>query len=407
MDKISEAKKFNFIVNENKRLTQKLSELSARLEDESEVKKSLEKELQSRENELKNIIHINCQLNEAIPSEDIYSLVASSACERIGADVCMIRLLDEKQKKLVLASCHNFNHELVKKVPEVNIGDGISGKAAKFNSPIGIVDIETDARFKGLAIIKFVRKLGVRSMLAVPVSLKNKVKGVITAYFYKQVKLDDKQMQLLKMFASQIAVHIQEIEQQKKNELTYFDTIKTLVMTLEAKDPYNHGHTERVTKYALEIGKALGLSSDEIKNLRFAALVHDIGKLSIPDFILNKPDKLSSAERLIIELHPIKGGEIIGLLGFLKPIVPLVRHHHERYDGKGYPDKLVKDNIPIMARILACADSFDAMTSDRPYRFRRMTLNEALIELKKHCGSQFDPKIVKLFISIIKQRNRK
>jgi HD-GYP domain-containing protein (c-di-GMP phosphodiesterase class II) len=143
------------------------------------------------------------------------------------------------------------------------------------------------------------------------------------------------------------------------------------------------------------------MSREELEVLRYAAEVHDIGKISIPDFILNKPGRLTSAERAMIELHPIKGAEILEPLDFLKEALPIVRHHHERYDGTGYPDGLDKDRIPIMARIITCADSFDAMTSERPYRRRKLTVEEAITEIRNNTGSQFDPRIASNFIKLL------
>ena len=138
--------------------------------------------------------------------------------------------------------------------------------------------------------------------------------------------------------------------------------------------------------------------------LRYAAEVHDVGKISIPDVILNKPGRLNPAERAMIELHPVKGVEILEPLEFLKSALPAVRHHHERYDGTGYPDGLDKEKIPLMARILACADAFDAMTSDRPYRREKLTTEEAITEIKNNSGSQFDPYIASLFIKLLRHK---
>jgi HD-GYP domain-containing protein (c-di-GMP phosphodiesterase class II) len=143
------------------------------------------------------------------------------------------------------------------------------------------------------------------------------------------------------------------------------------------------------------------MPKEELEILRYAGEVHDVGKISIPDFILNKPGRLTPAERAIIELHPVKGAEMLEPLEFLKSALPIVRHHHERYDGTGYPDGLERDKIPVMARILACADAFDAMTSDRPYRSRKLTVEEALAEIKINSGSQFDPHIANLFVKTL------
>ncbi|HOU35994.1 MAG TPA: HD-GYP domain-containing protein, partial [Candidatus Omnitrophota bacterium] len=167
-------------------------------------------------------------------------------------------------------------------------------------------------------------------------------------------------------------------------------------------DPYTQGHTERVTKYALLIGKAMGLSAEDLRTLRYAAEIHDIGKISIPDFILNKPSSLNKLERHMIELHPVKGAQILGPLEFLKQVIPIVRHHHERYDGAGYPDRLKGARIPLLARILACADSYDAMTSDRPYK-QKLSFQQAVREIRRNAGKQFDPAIAALFVKLLKK----
>jgi len=205
------------------------------------------------------------------------------------------------------------------------------------------------------------------------------------------------------LFASQAAVAIQEAKLCEDIHRTYFNTIRSLVLAMEARDPYTRGHADRVTRYSISIARELGLTEQDIEILRYAGEVHDVGKIAISDLVLNKPGKLTPSERASIEVHPVRGAEMLEPLQFLRPAIPLVRHHHERYDGRGYPDGLAKDGIPVMARIMACADAFDAMTSDRPYRKSRMTIENALFEIEENMGTQFDPKIARVFIKIIRK----
>jgi len=173
--------------------------------------------------------------------------------------------------------------------------------------------------------------------------------------------------------------------------------IQSLAAAVDAKDAYTHGHSERVTDYALQIGQALGTGQELLDSLKVAGLLHDLGKIGVPDSILNKPGALTREEREAIEQHPSVGGKILRRAPQLDQIIPAVMFHHERWDGGGYPDGLRGDSIPLMARILAIADAFDAMTSDRPYR-KAMTVEQAVLELRVNAGKQFDPDLVEVFL---------
>ncbi|MDY0236152.1 MAG: HD-GYP domain-containing protein [Gudongella sp.] len=180
----------------------------------------------------------------------------------------------------------------------------------------------------------------------------------------------------------------------------YLSTIQALNKTVEAKDPYTSGHANRVGEYAVDLAKAYDLPFKSIENIKTAAILHDIGKIGINDSILNKATRLTAEEYHEIMKHPSIGADIICKVDFLKDITTIVKHHHERYDGKGYPDGLKGDEIPIEASILMIADSYDAMTSDRPYR-KALTKEEAIGELRKNSGTQFHPELVIKFISIM------
>ncbi len=179
----------------------------------------------------------------------------------------------------------------------------------------------------------------------------------------------------------------------------YYKIVKALMFALEARASYLKGHSERVTRYSMMLGKKLGLETKELKIITFIGKIHDIGKIALSDVILNKKGPLTPTERDQVNLHPLIGTRILANVGFLDEYLPIVRNHHERYDGLGYPDGLRNYHIPLLARIFSVADAYDAMTSDRPYR-RKMTKEEAIEELVRNQGTQFDPIIVKAFLSL-------
>ena len=189
-------------------------------------------------------------------------------------------------------------------------------------------------------------------------------------------------------------------ESNEKLEKAYLDMVQTLRYTVEAKDTYTRGHSDRVSEYSVLIGEKLGLPEDQIKTLRIGGLFHDIGKIGIPDSILLKPDKLSDDEYSQIKNHPSIGAHILGSAEIFKDIIPIVKHHHERYDGNGYPSRLKGEEIPYIARIAAVADTFDAMTSRRSYR-GPIDIEHVKEEIKRCEGTQFDPQIAEVFLDIL------
>ncbi len=188
----------------------------------------------------------------------------------------------------------------------------------------------------------------------------------------------------------------------KKEEIFLNRIILTLLRTLEYYDKYTEGHSERVARCAVKIAEKLNLPLENIRKLYWSALVHDIGKIYVPQRILNKPEKLTKEEYEFVKIHPIKSEELLKNIEELREIAHIVRYHHERWDGNGYPDGLAKEEIPLESRILGIADAFDAMTSERPYK-RALTLEEAIKEIERCSGSQFDPKLSEIMIVIIKE----
>jgi HD-GYP domain-containing protein (c-di-GMP phosphodiesterase class II) len=204
------------------------------------------------------------------------------------------------------------------------------------------------------------------------------------------------------------AADLREVFKQERNRAqelrdSYRATVRALSNAVEARDAYTSKHAERVTAYGIALARAVGLDTDRIPDLEFGFLLHDVGKLGVPDAILFKAGSLDPAEFALIAQHPVIGSEILRDVDFLGDGKLVVRHHHERWDGSGYPDRLAGEAIPLPARVFAVADALDALTTDRPYR-RGTRFARARDEIRSHAGSQFDPGVVAALETIPDER---
>jgi diguanylate cyclase (GGDEF)-like protein len=213
------------------------------------------------------------------------------------------------------------------------------------------------------------------------------------------IETSDRRMRLLAGIAHQAKLAIQNAGSFQSLEETFLSTVEALANALEANDEYTSSHARWITDMALKVGRELGLDSKTLKRLELGALFHDIGKIGIPSSILAKPGPLTPEERAVIETHPELGERILAPISRLEDVRPIVRHAHERWDGAGYPDGKVAEDIPIEARVILVCDAFHAMTTDRPYR-TRMPLEEAVRQLQENAGTQFDPSVVEAFIRL-------
>ena len=220
----------------------------------------------------------------------------------------------------------------------------------------------------------------------------------ITKPFYK----GELKAKLQRVFRERIL--LSELALSKEKEKSFFlHIVESLAVSLDEKDKYTHGHSRRVTDFSLQLAKHITDQKVDFELLRLCGVLHDIGKIGVPDKVLGKPGKLSAEEFAIIKKHPGQGAQILRPMvsdGRVAEISNIIKHHHERYDGKGYPDNLKGEEIPYLSRIIAIADSYDAMTSDRPYR-TGMDDASAIEEIRKSSGSQFDPKLVEKFLEFI------
>ncbi len=234
-----------------------------------------------------------------------------------------------------------------------------------------------------------------------PVYIRNQITG-----FVGQFKIDDDsgfetgELRLLECLGEEISNVITTRELYQELQDMLFDTVKGLVAAIDAKDQYTRGHSDRVYEYSMKLGENMGFNREEMLSLSWSAMLHDVGKIAIGRSILNKADKLTDQEYEIIKTHPANGGKGLEPISQLQEVLPNIRHHHERFDGKGYPDGLAGTDIPLMARIIAVADTFDAITSSRAYR-KAQNLDFAINQIRTGAGSQFDPEIASLMLELI------
>jgi putative nucleotidyltransferase with HDIG domain len=261
-------------------------------------------------------------------------------------------------------------------------------------------DAGADERFRAGESISL---QGIKSVMCVPVRSGGRNTGAI--YVDHTAVLDtfgEADLRLLASIGKQVGVAIERARLISDLQGLFVGVIHTLVATIEAKDPYTKGHSQRVTAYALVLARELGLDREQRQAVELAGLLHDVGKIGIPEAILNKPDKLCAEEAAVIRTHPAKGADIIRNIANIERLVSMdcivsaVRHHHETFDGRGYPDGLAGVEIPLEARLLAVADTYDAITSDRPYR-KGGSPERAASEIIGNRGTQFDPECADAF----------
>jgi putative nucleotidyltransferase with HDIG domain len=246
--------------------------------------------------------------------------------------------------------------------------------------------------------------LKVRSAMCAPLVNRGKVLGIIYVDSNDKSNLYSKDdLALLSAMALKAGISLDNARLYDDQRSLFYNAVETLVRAIQARDPYTSGHSARVSRYSLLIAEKLNLSTKEKHQLYLAAMLHDIGKIGIPDGLLNRKGKLTDEEIQHIRNHVTVGAQMLQALGEMHPIVPLILHHHEAWDGSGYPDGLSGTQIPLMSRILSVADTYDAMTSNRPYR-TAMSGSEAVEELKRCAGLHFDPDIVDIFLRILDEQ---
>ena len=338
---------------------------------------------------LEHLMEITKFVNSTLNLETLLDRMLEIFTNVLNAEAGSILLLDEEKDELFFAAATGEKKDSIKNI-RVPIGEGVVGWVAREDKPVLIADAQNDPRFFKQADQK--TKFKTKTIVAVPLKTKEKLIGVVEILNKKDGLFNEEDLNLLEALSNQAAVAIENAKLYENLKTLFLNTVKSLAAAIETKDIYTRGHSERVTQYSLIIARKLGMDSSEIEKLRLAALLHDIGKIGIDESILRKPAKLSPSEFEEIKKHPIYAANILESIPQLHEIIPVIKHHHERFDGNGYPDGLKGEKIPYLARIIAIADTFDAMSSDRPYR-KALPVQVCLQEILNCSGTQFDPNI--------------
>lgn len=350
---------------------------------------------------LHSLMEVAALINSSLDPAEIQRLAVETATNCVGADAASLLLLDPETGELYFKASTGEKGAQLKEI-RLRPGQGIAGWVAQKGGAMIIDDVPGDKRFN--ADIDRSTGYETRSMIVVPVASRDRILGVLQAINKKEGRFTEFDLEILETLANQVGIAIENALLYQEQRETLLGITMAFAEALEKRDNYTGGHTRRVCEYSMAIARRLELPAEQLEELRLSAILHDIGKIGVADRILQKPGKLEEDEFAEMNRHPVLGSEILEHVKSLRAMIGGVRHHHEKFDGSGYPDRKKGTEIPLIARIIAVADAFDAMTSNRPYR-KALSRETALNELVTFSGRQFDPQVVEAFLEICNQAN--
>lgn len=336
------------------------------------------------------LLEIGVKLSGTLDLQTVLETALETAEQVCQAETSSIWELDEETQELFFRVVRGQAAGEIRNL-RVPVGHGIVGSVAASGEAELVNDVAADARWHGDA-----RGFHTRAILTVPLRVRGSVIGVLQMLNpVGRERFTEEDLRRMTLFAGVLAPPLQNARLYEAQERQFLKMVTALAETLDKKDPYTGGHVRRVVSYSMLLGAELGLGRGQLKELWLAATLHDIGKIGVPDRILGKPAPLDAEEVELMKKHPVYGAEIVSHLANPSVLVG-VRNHHERIDGRGYPDGLHDDELPMVARIIAVADTFDAMVTNRPYR-AGLSREEAAAEIARAAGTQLCPAVVGAF----------
>lgn len=351
-------------------------------------------ELAQAHTALQNLFRVSSAINEASDLSGLFETVVDSVLESTGAERAAVLVHDADSGAIEpVAARHRSGGQETSLAVSRTVVDEVLRKGVSALS----TDASADERFRGGQSIIMQK---IHSVMCVPLTSKDAVLGALYVDTTDpRRKFGDRDLELLAAIGAQAGIAIERARLIRGLEDLFIGAVRALTTSLEVRDTYTRGHSERVTAYSLAVAETLSLPDSDREIVELSGLLHDVGKIGVPEAVLQKPGKLTDEEYEIIKNHSAEGEDIIRNIRHrsIADVSNAVRHHHERWDGKGYPDKLAGEDICLVSRILAVADTYDAMTSDRPYR-KGFGPEKAAGILKECAGTQFDPVMVQAFL---------
>ncbi|WP_224982496.1 HD domain-containing phosphohydrolase [Geomonas agri] len=372
----------------------KIADLAGELEDKNT---NLEKAVAK----LSTLYRLGLAINSTIEVEDLYRLVVKTTMDTLQAQVGYVVLYDAEHGELRITNLVGYRDPNPQYLRVPMKPSSVSSWVIQNSKPLLITDIAQTPEFDRISPLGFERK----TLICAPLMVKDEIIGTLTVVNkLNNTVYNHEELELLSTIAAQASIAIKNAMLYDEQQKTYLNTIQALVSAIEASDSYTRGHSERVTRFSLALARKLELPANRLKVIERAAILHDIGKIGIDLSLLHKEETLTKDDVAELQQHPSIGMTILEPIEFLHDVRLCIGQHHERYDGKGYPNRLTGQELLLESRILAIADSFDAMTSDRPYR-KALKLEVAIQELAENAGTQFDPELVPIFIKLLKTPN--
>ena len=338
-------------------------------------------------------------LNSTMDLNTLFDLLIRKTMEVLKARIGYILLLEPDGQSLRIAGAAGLSDALD---PELRIPlkpGGVSHWVVAHRQPLLLQDMQQNRDFVRVSRLGYTRE----TVVCAPLSLKDEIIGTISMANHQDLgSFSSEDLSLLSTIAAQASIAIKNARLYEEQQASYLSTVQALISAVEASDAYTHGHSERVTRYSLALARTMGLAPPALKRLEQAAILHDVGKIGIDAALLHKQGRLSQEDFQILRRHPAIGVHILEPIQFLREVRQIIVQHHERFDGRGYPHGISGEALLLESRILAVADTYDAMTSDRPYR-KALPHATAVTEILDNSGSQFDPAVVCAFLATWEQ----